>query len=230
MPLRISRRHTLATALALALCAPAAFAQTSIDKVNGSITAEAGQAYGDLSTVNGSIRIEDGARARDAETVNGGIKVGDNAQVDDLSTVNGSIRTGAGLRASGDIETVNGSVFVGRGGRIAGVSTVNGAIGLVDSDLSGGIQTVTGDITVGAGSHVRGGIKVEKPSSTNWLPISFGKRRPPRIIIGPDAVVEGPLVFEQEVKLYVHETARTGRITGATAVRYSGARAPKDDE
>jgi DUF4097 and DUF4098 domain-containing protein YvlB len=225
---RIPRRYTLATALALALCAPAAFAQTSIDKVNGSITAEAGQAYGDLNTVNGSIRIEDGARVRDAETVNGSIKVGDDAQVDDLGTVNGSIRTGNGLRASGDIETVNGSVFVDRGGQIDGVSTVNGAIGLVDSELSGGIQTVTGDITVGAGSHVRGGIKVEKPSS-NWLPISFGKRRTPRIIIGPDAVVEGPLVFEQEVKLYVHETARTGPITGATAVRYSGARAPKDD-
>lgn len=225
---RTPRRYTLTTALALALCAPTALAQTSIDKVNGSITAEAGQAYGDLSTVNGSIRIEDGARVRDAETVNGSVKVGDNAQVDDLGTVNGSIRTGTGLRASGDIETVNGSVFVDRGGQIDGVSTVNGAIGLVDSDLSGGIQTVTGDITVGAGSHVRGGIKVEKPSS-NWLPISFGKRRTPRIIIGPDAVVEGPLVFEQEVNLYVHETARTGRITGATAVRYSGARAPKDD-
>ncbi|MGV8923816.1 MAG: hypothetical protein ACOH1L_10805, partial [Thermomonas sp.] len=33
-----------------------------IDKVNSSITAEAGQAYGDLSTVNGSIKIEANAR------------------------------------------------------------------------------------------------------------------------------------------------------------------------
>lgn len=226
-PLPRHHRHALACALVLALCAPAAFAQTSVDKVNGSITAEAGQAYGDLSTVNGSIRIHDGASVRDAETVNGSIKVGNDAQVDDLGTVNGSIRTGTALRAGGDLETVNGSIFVDRGGRLAGVATVNGAIGLVDSDLSGGIQTVNGDITVGAGSHVKGGIKVEKPGS-NWLPISFGKRRPPRIIVGPGAVVEGPLVFEQEVKLYVHETARTGAITGATAVRYSGDRAPRD--
>ena len=217
----------LAFLLALALNAPLAYAQQDIDKVNGSITAEAGQAYGDLGTVNGSIHIETGATTRDAETVNGSIKVGDNARTGDLSTVNGSIRIGSGLQSSGDIETVNGSVFVDRGGRLSGVSTVNGAIGLVDSDLSGGIETVNGDITVGAGSHVKGGIKVEKPTS-NWMPINIGKRKPPRIIIGPNAVVEGALVFEREVKLYVHESARVGNITGATAVRYSGERAPAD--
>lgn len=217
----------LAFLLALALNAPLAYAQQDIDKVNGSITAEAGQAYGDLGTVNGSINIETGATTRDAETVNGSIKIGDNAHTGDLSTVNGSIRIGSGLQSSGDIETVNGSVFVDRGGRLSGVSTVNGAIGLVDSDLSGGIETVNGDITVGAGSHVKGGIKVEKPTS-NWMPINIGKRKPPRIIIGPNAVVEGALVFEREVKLYVHESARVGNITGATAVRYSGERAPAD--
>ena len=36
-----------------------------IDKVNGSITASAGEAYGDLSTVNGGIDLESGARAGD---------------------------------------------------------------------------------------------------------------------------------------------------------------------
>ena len=217
----------LAFLLALALNAPLAYAQQDIDKVNGSITAEAGQAYGDLGTVNGSINIETGATVRDAETVNGSIKAGDNAHTGDLSTVNGGIRIGSGLQSSGDIETVNGSVFVDRGGRLSGVSTVNGSIGLVDSDLSGGIETVNGDITVGAGSHVKGGIKVEKPTS-NWMPINIGKRKPPRIIIGPNAVVEGALVFEREVKLYIHQSARVGSITGATAVRYSGERAPAD--
>lgn len=213
--------------LAIAVCAPAALAQQDIDKVNGSITAQASQTYGDLETVNGSINIESDARTGDAETVNGSIKVGDNAVVGDLSTVNGSIRAGTQLRANGDIETVNGSVFVGRGGSVGGVTTVNGAIGLVDSDLSGGIETVNGDVTVGTGSHVRGGIKVEKPTS-NWMPVNMGKRKPPRIVIGPNAVVEGPLVFEREVKLYVHQSARIGRVTGATAVRYSGDRAPAD--
>ena len=76
--------------------------------------------------------------------------------------------------------------------------------------------------------HVKGGIKVEKPG-TSWIPIHFGKHTPPRIIIGPNAVVDGPLVFEREVKLYVHASARTGAITGATAIRFDGAHAPPQD-
>jgi hypothetical protein len=217
-------------ALALAATSPVAFAADgqSIDKVNGSIHAEAGQTYGSLETVNGSIRIADRARTDDVQTVNGSIKAGDDIQVGDLGTVNGSIHLGARAQVQGAIETVNGGIFVDRGGRVAkGVSTVIGAIGLVDTDLGGGIGTANGDITVGVGSHVKGGIKVEKVGKS-WLPIHIGKTTPPRIIIGPNAVVEGPLVFEREVKLYVHDSARIGRVTGATAVRYSGTQAPRD--
>jgi DUF4097 and DUF4098 domain-containing protein YvlB len=226
----MSRFRYLVLALALAATSPVAFAADgqSIDKVNGSITAEAGQAYGSLDTVNGSIRISDRARTGDVQTVNGSIKAADDVHVGDLGTVNGSIHLGARAQVDGDIETVNGGIFVDRGGRVAkGVSTVNGAIGLVDTDLGGGIDTVNGDITVGVGSHVKGGIKVEKVSRS-WLPIHIGKNTPPRIIIGPNAVVEGPLVFEREVKLYVHSSARIGHVTGATAVPYSGAQAPQD--
>jgi DUF4097 and DUF4098 domain-containing protein YvlB len=226
----MSRLRTLAMALALAATSPVAFAADgqSVDKVNGSINAEAGQAYGSLQTVNGSIRIADRARTGDVQTVNGSIKASDDIRVGDLGTVNGSIHLGARAQVEGGIETVNGGIFVDRGGRVSkGVSTVNGAIGLVDTDLGAGIDTVNGDITVGVGSHVKGGIKVEKVSRS-WLPIHIGKNRPPRIIIGPDAVVEGPLVFEREVKLYVHSSARIGRVTGATAVPYSGAQPPQD--
>jgi hypothetical protein len=80
---------------------------------------------------------------------------------------------------------------------------------------------------VGIGSHVKGGIKVHKPGAS-WLPITFGKHQPPRIIIGPNASVDGPLVFEREVKLFVHDSAHIGSVTGATAVRYSGERPPQD--
>ena len=162
-----------------------------IDKVNGSITAEAGQFYGDLSTVNGGIRF------------------GQRAQVD------------------GDVETVNGGIFFDRGSNVRrGVSTVNGGIGLVDTDLGGGIETVNGDITVGVGSHVKGGIRVEKPTG-NWG-LRMGKPKVPRIVIGPNAVVEGNLVFEREVTLHVHQSARIGNVSGATAQRYSTATPPQD--
>ena len=215
----------LATSAA-AFAAPQA-ARRDIDKVNGSITAEAGQAYGELSTVNGGIELERGANAKDVETVNGGITAGDDVGTDDVSTVNGGIRFGRNARIAGSLETVNGGIFTDRGSRIGrGVSTVNGAIGLVGTGVEGGIETVNGDITVGADSHVKGGIKVEKPTGNFGL--NFGNHKIPRIVIGPNAVVEGPLVFEREVKLYVHASARIGSVSGATAQRYDGATPPKD--
>ena len=194
--------------IALALCAGPAFASEDISKVNGSIEAEAGRTYGELETVNGSIRIAAGAATADAGTVNGGIRLASNV------TVNGGI------------ETVNGEIFVDRGGKVKdGVGTVNGAIGLVATQLGGGIETVNGNVTVGVGSHVKGGLRVEKSQGLFNL---NSKKRPPRIIIGPNAVVEGPLVFEREVTLYVHRSAKTGPITGATAKPYDGDSAPKD--
>ena len=220
-------------ALALVLAMPVAFADgqaavgQDVDKVNGSITAEAGQAYGNLQTVNGGIHIEANARTGNVGTVNGGIHVADGAQVGGLETVNGGVRVGRQVRIGKGVDTVNGEIFVDAGGHVGGdVGTVNGGIGLVDTDVDGGISTVSGDVTVGVGSHVKGGLKVEKPNS-NWS-IHFGKPRIQRIVIGPNAVVEGPLVFEREVKLYVHASARTGTITGATAIRFDGAHAPQD--
>ena len=199
----------------------------SIDKVNGSITAEAGQAYGDLSTVNGGIDLERGATVEDVETVNGGIEAGDDVGTRSVSTVNGGIRFGQRARIEGDVETVNGGIYLDRGSRVRrDVSTVNGGIGLVDTDLGGGIETVNGDITVGVGSHVMGGIHVEKPTG-NWG-FRMGRPKVPRIVIGPNAVVEGRLVFEREVTLYVHQSARIGSVSGATARRYSSATPPQE--
>ncbi|GAB1596638.1 hypothetical protein PAGU2638_23170 [Lysobacter sp. PAGU 2638] len=214
----------LPLALGLALAANAAAEdRTSIDKVNGSIHAEAGRAYGSLETVNGGIEIDANVQTGSAETVNGGIRVGDGAQVGELTTVNGGIHVGSRLRIAGDVTTVNGGIFVDTGSTISGgIETVNGAIGLVGTDLSRGIRTVNGDVTVGVGSHVHGGITVEKP---HMQMISFHKRDP-RIVIGPNAQVDGALVFERPVTLYVHDSAKIGPVTGATAIRFSGATPP----
>ncbi|MFN3311505.1 MAG: hypothetical protein ACK40R_07360, partial [Thermomonas sp.] len=120
-----------------------------------------------------------------------------------------------------------GGITLDRGGVVRGkVSTVNGGIGLQASTVEGRVETVTGDITVGSGSRVVGGILVEKPKGT--LHGLFGKPKIPRIVIGPEAVVEGPMVFEREVKLYVHASAHIGSVTGASVARYSGERPPAD--
>jgi len=76
-------------------------------------------------------------------------------------------------------------------------------------------------VTITDGAKVLGGLKVEKPSGWSW-----GKSRPPRIVIGPDSEVAGELVFEREVELYVHASAKVGPISGATPVRYDGANPP----
>ena len=57
----------LILAIALAAALGSAHAEQnapSLSKVNGSLTAEAGKAYGDLDTVNGSITVEEKAAAR----------------------------------------------------------------------------------------------------------------------------------------------------------------------
>lgn len=210
-------RAALAASLAFALAAPA-LAADDIEKVNGSITAEAGQRYGNLGTVNGSIRVGSDARVGHVETVNGGVHIDANAQTGHVETVNGAIRIAARATLGGNVETVNGGIFIDRGSAVQGsVATVNGAIGLVDTDVTGGISTVNGDITVGVGSHVRGGLRVEK--QPQWL--GMGIRRKPRIVVGPNARVDGALTFERDVVLYVHDSASTGPITGAQAIRFS---------
>ena len=211
--------------LALALSASAAFAQQDIYKVNERVNAEAGQAYGDLETVNGSIRIGAGATVDDASTVNGSITVGEKATTSSLETVNGSIRLERDLTVNGSVETVNGAIFIDRGGKVKkGVETVNGSIGLVGTHVGDDVETVRGSITVGVDSHVAGGLRVEK--STGFF--NTDSKKPPRIIIGPNAVVEGPLVFERPVVLYVHRTAKIGPVTGATAQSFDGDTAPKE--
>ena len=222
------RTTSLAVALTLVLATPlASAAAQDIDKVNGSIHAQAGQQYGTLETVNGSINIDDGVGIGHAETVNGSIRGGNDVRSGDLETVNGAIHLGTGAQVGG-LETVNGGVFVDRGGRVGkGVTTVNGAIGLVGTDVASGLETVNGDITVGVNSHVHGGIHVEKNNTHGWN-IHFTKQRPPRIIVGPGATVDGPLVFEREVVLYVHDSAKIGPVTGATVRHFSGDHAPEE--
>lgn len=221
--------NPIRTALFISLLAfgPAVAAQENVSKVNGSISADAGSTYGDLDTVNGSIRIGEGAVVADADTVNGSITVGDRARTGSLETVNGSIRIGQSVQIGGGVDTVNGAIFVDRGSTISGdVETVNGSIGLVATQVSGDVETVRGNITVGVDSHVSGGVRVQK--STGFF--NNDRKKPARIVIGPNAVVEGSLVFERPVVLYVHDSARIGTVTGATPIAFSSPTAPNSEE
>jgi DUF4097 and DUF4098 domain-containing protein YvlB len=195
--------------------------------VNGAIRVRAGENKDDLSTVNGSIHIEDNAVVASAETVNGAISLGMHATAESAHTVNGSITLGDGARIARTISAVNGTLTLQTGADTAGAATnVNGKIVLQAAHVGGGINTVNGDIDVGANSHVEGGIVVQKEHDTFWF-LHWGTSTTPRIVIGPGAVVQGNLRFERQVQLYVSEQASIGPVSGATAVKFSGASPPK---
>jgi len=191
-----------------------------------------GHHRGDVSKVNRSIQIGDGERAGDVESVNGSITIGDDAIVESAGTVNGSVRIGANGQAKA-LETVNGSVSVGAKTIVQeGIETVNGAITLAEDAASldkietvngrvelgararagAGIELVNGDVELKDAAHVTGDIVVRKPTMSGW----FGKPgKPPRVILGPNTVVNGNLVFEREVELHMHASAKiTGKQNG----------------
>jgi DUF4097 and DUF4098 domain-containing protein YvlB len=211
------RRILLALALLIPLAATAA--DNDVDKVLGSVTVEAGQHAGEVSSVNGSVHIGDHAVVEKASTVNGSVNLGEQVQAGELDTVNGSIRLGADSHVSGKVETVNGGIHLARGAQVDGhLSNVNGDITLDHAHAAAGIETVSGDITVGAGSRVEGGILVDKPGG--WF--HWGTSRPPHVVIGPHAVVQGTLEFRREVELKVSDSAQIGPVKGATVEKFSG--------
>ena len=199
---------------------------SGMDKVNGSISVEAGQAPQDASTVNGSIRLADGAKVEDASTVNGSITFGDRASAKSADTVNGSIKLGEGAQVAKGIESVNGALTLAHGANVAGSATnVNGHISIDGAHVGGGLETVDGDIDVTGNARVDGGILVHKPDSNSWF--HFGSDRIPVVTIGPGATVNGTLKFEREVKLYVSDKAHVGQIVGAKPVTFTGAEPPQ---
>lgn len=189
--------------VAVALCtlAVASAAASEFSKVNGSVEVEAGRKVNDdVSTVNGSVSIGDGAAVDEASTVNGSIRLGPHATAREMSAVNGRLTLEQDSTVSGEVSNVNGDI------RIAG------------AHITGNIETYNGSIDVGANSRIDGDIIVKK-SKSNWF---SWKGNPPRIVIGPGAVVKGTMRFEREVELYVSDKATIGSVVGATAKKFSG--------
>ena len=193
--------------------------------VNGSITVGAGAVIdGSLETVNGSIRVDENVSLRDAETVNGTIRIASGSSADDVSSVNGSIRLGDNVTLAGEIDVVNGKITVGSGSRIAdGVANVNGEISITGADIGGNLETVNGDVSLLDGAVLRGDLIVDKPGG--WG--NRNKNSKPKIVIGMNSIVEGEIVLEREVELFISDSAQVGGVSGEMslddAVRFSGA-------
>lgn len=193
------------------------------EHINGAVSVAAGAAPADASTVNGAVELANDAVAKQVSTVNGSITLGDRAAADSAETVNGAVTIGADARVGGNVSTVNGAVTLRRGAAVKGdVQNVNGQITLDAAHVGGSIETAVGDITVGADSRVDGGVAIRR---SQGFSISFSDSVPV-VIIGPGAIVNGPLAFERDVKLYVSDRATTGAITGATPIPFPGEKPP----
>ena len=193
--------------------------------VNGSISiGEGATVTGSLNTVNGKIRVDENSNIENASTVNGSVKLHDNVTAHSLETVNGSVSVGEGGKVSGQVEAVNGRISLEKGTVVTGnVSNVNGSIELEGSEVGGNISTVAGNVNLSDASVVKGDIIIEKPSMWNN---NGNKNKLPEVVIGPGSVVEGSIMLEREVKLYISETAEVGGVEGvmsmSDAVRFSG--------
>ncbi|MFQ5549357.1 MAG: hypothetical protein ACE5FV_13760 [Woeseia sp.] len=193
--------------------------------VNGSISVGTGATVtGSLETVNGTIRIDDNAVVRDAETVNGGVKVGSGVKAEDIGSVNGAIRIGENATIDGEVSVVNGKIDVASGTRIGeDVSNVNGEIEISGAEIGGDLTTVNGDVTLEDEAVLRGNLTIEKPGGWSWK-----KSRKPKIIIGPGSRIDGRIIAEREVALFISDTAEVGGVSGEMsmeqAVRFSGKR------
>jgi DUF4097 and DUF4098 domain-containing protein YvlB len=212
-------RHALAAFTVVLVIASGTLAGCGSGSINGPVNVAAGERTGDVATVNGEVNVGDGATVGSASTVNGSVSLGSNVTAQSVKTVNGEIKVGASAKVNGSVKTVNGAVTLDRDAEVTGaLANINGSIMLKSARVGGGIRTVNASIDVGSGSHVEGGLHVERPEGA----IDSGSHVP-RIVIGPNAVVNGGMTFEHPVKLYVSESAQiSGSIDGATPEKFSG--------
>lgn len=199
---------------------------TGASTVNGSIKVGSGAIVtGDVSTVNGTIRVDSNAQVEDVETVNGSVRVADGVRSQDLGSVNGSVQVGNNVTVDGRVSVVNGKISLDSGTKVSGdLSNVNGEIKLRGAEVGGDLETVNGDVLLSDNAVLKGNLTVEKPSG--WG--NSHNKRKPKVVIGPGSRVEGSIILEQEVELFISTTAEVGGVSGVMtmddAIRFDGSR------
>ena len=189
--------------------------------VNGSVTVgDNAIVNGKVSTVNGSIKVGDGARVKLVKTTNGSLRLSERVEAAELKTTNGKILVGNGSSIRGDVGTTNGSIELDDGCTVGGaLRNTNGDIELEGSEVAGDVSTVNGDVEIYQ-TVLKSDLVVRKPGGWNM------SKRKPRVVIGPGSRVEGDLVLERKVELFISDTAEVGGVTGVMSMddaqRFSG--------
>lgn len=188
--------------------------------VNGriSVGAEA-EVSGDLRTVNGSVQIGPGARLHDLDTVNGIVEVADEVAVGRVAAVNGDVALGMRVKAGKSVSTVNGRLRIAGGSVVDGdVSTVNGPLELRGVTVRGGVANHGGDVRLLDGALIEGDVVLGEPDGSRGAEDI--------VVIGVGVQVRGVLRAERPIVLYVHHSARLGRVEGVTPRPLEGTDVP----
>jgi DUF4097 and DUF4098 domain-containing protein YvlB len=175
---------------------------------------------GDLHTLHGSINIGGRSKVGDVKTVDGAVVLAKGSRAISVRSLDGAVQLEEDAKIVHGVSTAGGSIVLDDHADVGGrVSTADGEIRLKNAHVGGGIVTRRGNINVGSGSRVENGIRVKR---SFCLCVNAGLFSNPRVIIGPGAVVQGSLIFERKVTLYVSDRATIGDVVGATSVRFSG--------
>jgi hypothetical protein len=205
---------TILLSASLLSCAPGSNDGQDISRTDSSIHVADGEHAGDLHSVNGSIEAGNHAVVAVVKTVNGSVRLGDDCRAKSLSTVNGTVNVGKRTIVDGDAMSVNGRISLFEDTVVRGtVKNINDGIVVGPrAHVGGKIVSSNSDIALQEDSRVDGGIRVKEEHSN--------MNRRPLITIGPGAKVDGELVFERDVELRVHTTAKIGKVTGASVESY----------
>ncbi len=187
-----------------------------VRNVNGAIVVGTGTRLNEIRNTNGAIDLANDVQASTISGTNGRIRIGQGSAIDgSVANTNGAIELAEDVTVSGSVETTNGPVRVAAGAHITGtVSSRNGPITLTAA-RAGDIAGANGGIELLEGTVVDGEVHLRDTRGTD-------RSGTPKIIIGQDVIVEGPIRIEREAELYIHESSRTGEISGAEPVRFSG--------
>lgn len=187
--------------------------------VNGRIAVGAeAEVDGDLRTVNGDAEVGAGSRLHDLSVVNGRVRIADGVQLGRVACVNGDVTLGMRVKAGGDVATVNGRLQVGGGSIVDGdARTVNGPLELRGATVRGAVENHAGDVRLLDGTLVEGDLRLAPPDQPGRP-----DPQPDVIVIGVGAQVRGTVRAERPVRLFVHPSARLGKVEGVVPQPFEG--------
>jgi DUF4097 and DUF4098 domain-containing protein YvlB len=212
----------------------------NIDTGSGSVELSPGASSGRIDTGSGSVRMGADAQARVIDTGSGSIRLASGARTEAIDTGSGSIRGADRVLIDGDIDTGSGAVELGSGSTVRGnidtgsgsveltgvivegkIDTGSGDITLIDCQLRDDLVSTRGEVKLEGSTHVGGDLIIRKSKCWGFC---WGENEPTRVVVGAGASVAGEIRSERETELWVHQSARIGKVSGAEVKRFSGER------